>query len=249
MSSDSEAGAAAEPEAEEAASSWTTSDARSSEATQERETARGSTWQPNVAAPEFLPMVSVQCALVGICTFVVGVELQAITAGAMGSTAGAASAAAASMAAADERLVRPTRRGGARQRGQRWRRGLRAAGEASSETGGACSGAQEAPEIVSEEVWEQRAQHRRKVLLGLEARLLRLAAEGKPWDRQKEELLPARPEPEDRSLSRRQWRRATDLWFKESAMLRCPGGPGSVASTEECISTQWCDGEDNESSD
>merc|ERR1719512_662324 len=46
------------------------------------------------------------------------------------------------------------------------------------------------------------------------------------------------PDPQDRTISRRQWRKAVDEWFKSSLMIaECHG---SVVSTEECISTN-CD--------
>lgn len=46
------------------------------------------------------------------------------------------------------------------------------------------------------------------------------------------------PDPQDRAISRRQWRKAVDEWFKSSLMMaECHG---SVVSTEECISTN-CD--------
>jgi len=58
---------------------------------------------------------------------------------------------------------------------------------------------------------------------------------------QKEWVLSASgPDPEDRTISRRQWRKAVDAWFKACLMVaECHG---SVVSTEECISTN-CDAE------
>lgn len=100
---------------------------------------------------------------------------------------------------------------------------------------------------VSEEVWEQRILHRRKVLTTLEARLLRLtriapqAADGGSEVLPKEQTLGPMLDPEDRSVSRRQWRKAIDEWFKTS-LLQCECN-NSVASTEECISTHCGDGE------
>lgn len=116
---------------------------------------------------------------------------------------------------------------------------------------------------ASEEVWEQRVLHRRKVLETLQARLLRLSkqhVEGSSLDLQlppsaqgvcrsevQKEWRPRvpGPDPENRSVSRRQWRKAVDEWFKASLLQA--EYPGSVVSTEECISTN-CDG-DSECSD
>jgi hypothetical protein len=110
----------------------------------------------------------------------------------------------------------------------------------------------EMPE-VSEEVWEERIAHRHKVLGTLEARLQRLcqnmiitekSARGRNDNSAGEDLREVarsvKPDPEDRTVSRRQWRKAVDNWFKAS-LLQCEC-QGSVVSTEECISTN-CDGE------
>jgi len=128
---------------------------------------------------------------------------------------------------------------------------------------------------ASEETWEQRLLHRRKVLDTLQARVERLSQqhhggstphklimEENTEHRNLESSTPRqlrtpstqsrtssevtkewvscvpRPDPQDRTTSRRQWRKAVDEWFKASLMMaECHG---SVVSTEECISTN-CD--------
>jgi len=122
---------------------------------------------------------------------------------------------------------------------------------------------------ASEEVWQHREEMRRKELAALEERLFRVApaaatataskadamaadkaggAEGeKICDGCQEKGLPEQPNPIDRTISRRSWRKAADQWFKDALARWClEEGHGSVASTEEwqslaTISTN-CDG-------
>lgn len=101
---------------------------------------------------------------------------------------------------------------------------------------------------ASDETWQHRAEMRVKELAALEAKLY-AASQGKyaAKDTNKDETL-MQPDPTDRTVSRRQWKRATDQWFKALLRQWCPEeGHGSVASTEELQSlatlSTHCDGE------
>mmetsp|Transcript_41473 Transcript_41473/g.119584 ORF Transcript_41473/g.119584 Transcript_41473/m.119584 type:complete len:209 (-) Transcript_41473:296-922(-) len=80
----------------------------------------------------------------------------------------------------------------------------------------------------SQEVWEHRVAMRTRELASLRARL-----EAIPGGADLKEDAPP-PDPTDRSVSRRTWKREVNLWFKTSARRRCSyEGCGSLASTEE----------------
>lgn len=76
---------------------------------------------------------------------------------------------------------------------------------------------------VTEDEWQHRLSQRQK---GLDLLSERLAARGFRDDK---EL--ATPDPADRSISRRQWKREVDTWFKASYSLCMEEGSASVAST------------------
>jgi len=168
----------------------------------------------NVAAPEFIPTLSRQCPLVGICYAVAAQERQAPH---DPTTAPPLQPAEAAGVAGDA---------GRRQCCVREDRAASLMPEA------------------SEEEWQHRIEMRRKELAVLSERLER---RGRGIEK-----AASMPDPTDRTISRRQWKKATDAWFK--ALLHvCPEeGHGSVASTEEwqshaTTSTNWEDDGERES--
>lgn len=180
----------------------------------------------NASAPEFIPTMSMVCPLVGVCL------LQASAPEPLHQGLSSGTAQSINADAVQQRRRRRKKAGKGQPSTQQW--GVM-------------------PE-VSEDVWEERISHRYKVLATLEARLLRLSRgivlseknqEGL-MDEVQEILRVRKPDPEDRTVSRRQWRKAVDDWFKASLMQL--EVPSSVASTEECISTN-CDGDSDGTSD
>lgn len=103
---------------------------------------------------------------------------------------------------------------------------------------------------TSEEVWQHREQVRRRELAILEASVFN-SNDRRHIGHLKELMLPVKPDPSDRSMSRRQWKKATNQWVKAMFSVVCSehGASSSVASTEdiqECqsstaVSTS-CDG-------
>jgi len=220
----------------------------------------------SATAPEFIPTMSQECPLVGLCV------LPAAGAAERGPQETGESLIADAVEANPElgRLLPGTRSDAAAVKPRATKRGRRKATRSPDQPPHEWGVMPE----VSEEVWEHRVDMRRKELAMLEERLSRfngaaaLQATGRPAAAKEEEsaaaaestggqliadgqvkgLLLEKPDPTDRTLSRRQWLKATDQWFKASVLRWCPEeGQGSVASTEEwqslaTISTH-CDGE------
>jgi len=101
-----------------------------------------------------------------------------------------------------------------------------------------------------EEIWRHREQVRRRELATLEASVLN-SNDRRPMEQLKDLMLPAKPDPSDRGMSRRQWKKATNQWVKAMFSVVCleHGAGSSVASTEdmqECQSSTTlstsCDG-------
>mmetsp|Transcript_16579 Transcript_16579/g.33624 ORF Transcript_16579/g.33624 Transcript_16579/m.33624 type:complete len:250 (+) Transcript_16579:59-808(+) len=87
---------------------------------------------------------------------------------------------------------------------------------------------------VPEETWRHRGQQRRKELATLEARVRALSLGVCDQDCCVDDVDAARPDPEDRSMSRRQWKRAVDAWFKMLLGKYCPeSGRTTAASIDE----------------
>merc|ERR1719193_444876 len=92
---------------------------------------------------------------------------------------------------------------------------------------------------ASEETWQHRIEMRNKELASLEEKALAMRAvalckAGAASTTGAEDELPRKPDPTDRTVSRRQWKRVVDIWFKALLRVLCPEeGPSSVASTEE----------------
>jgi len=181
----------------------------------------------NASAPEFIPTMSMVCPLVGVCLF----QAAAAAPEHLHLDQGVSPKPAES-ANADDVQQRRRRRKKAQHQPQQW--GIM-------------------PE-VSEDVWEERIAYRYKVLATLEARLLRLSRGIVLTEKNAESIIASsqemsrtnRPDPEDRTVSRRQWRKAVDDWFKASLLQL--EVPSSVASTEECVSTN-CDGDSDGTND
>jgi len=105
---------------------------------------------------------------------------------------------------------------------------------------------------VTEDVWEDRIAYRYKVLDLLEKRLVRLTQTAALEKSHAGWAQDDKPDPENRYMSRRQWRKAADDWFKAqclqwelsgSAVSTTEERPNSVVSMEECISTNDGDSE------
>eukprot|EP00444_Apocalathium_aciculiferum_P004022 CAMPEP_0183404106 /NCGR_PEP_ID=MMETSP0370-20130417/14978_1 /TAXON_ID=268820 /ORGANISM="Peridinium aciculiferum, Strain PAER-2" /LENGTH=319 /DNA_ID=CAMNT_0025585927 /DNA_START=41 /DNA_END=1000 /DNA_ORIENTATION=+ len=226
-----------------------------------REPAAVAGWVISAAALEFIPTLTYQCPLVAVCVWTLPID-GTVTAvhfqepwGAVVAAQVAPSTTAAAPGAGSGALTASMKKRRSKKRGDPFQ-----------EEG-------VMPE-ASEEVWQHRAAMRHKERSVIREKLLQTILAGalatKAAEKGQQEyshiavqmpcreaddeqckahlaakLLPT-PDPEDRALSRRAWRRALDEWCKAMSVQWCPEEcHGSIASTEEwqslaTLSTQ-CD--------
>lgn len=194
-------------------------------------TSFGAAWQPNLNAPEFIPTLTMQCPIVGICHM---------------SASGATQSAEPSFFTPEKCREPSPSAGGRRRHGGKKRRtssmqDLASAAPSQKRTKSEereCSQRAQLRvsvpcEEATEEDWQRRAEMRQKAI-----DIVKKFPEYRWYSEVKhEDDPPMTPDPKDRGISKRRWKYLTAQWRLALKQRYIEDGHGSVAGTEEMMTT------------